>query len=525
MLSRLSALRPSAGVLKKTCLPQLYRSYSSSPDTTKLFINGKFVESKTKDWVELRNPATQEVVTMVPLATRDELQAASDAAQTAFTTWKEVPISARVRVMFNLVHLINKHTDELAHCITTEQGKTIADAKGDVFRGLECVEHTTSFTSLSMGETVENVGRNLDLYSFRQPLGVCAGVSAFNFPAMIPLWMFPLANTLGNTFILKPSEKDPGASMILARLAAEAGLPPGVFNIVHGTKDSVNFICDDPAIKAISFVGSDQAGLYIHARGTANGKKVQANLAAKNHAVVMPDANKEQALNGLVGAAFGAAGQRCMALTTAVFVGEAKEWIPELIEKTKKLKVTCGLDPKADIGPLISKESKVRVEKLIQSGADEGAKVLLDGRGFKSDEFPEGNFVGPTVIADVKTNMRVYKEEIFGPVLLTTTVDTLDDAIALINSNKYGNGTAIFTRSGAAARKYQHEVEVGQIGINIPIPVPLPMFSFTGSKASFIGANNFYGKGAVHFYTQVKTVTSLWRDEDVGMTTSMPIHK
>jgi len=335
--------------------------------------------------------------------------------------------------------------------------------------------------------------------------------------------MFPLANTLGNTFILKPSEKDPGASLILARLASEAGLPDGVLNIIHGTKDAVSFLCDDPAVKAISFVGSDQAGTYIHARATANGKRVQANLAAKNHATIMPDANKEQALNGIVGAAFGAAGQRCMALTTAIFVGESKEWIPELVERAKKLHISAGIDPKADLGPLISKESKARVENLIQSGSDQGAKILLDGRGFKSDTYPEGNFIAPTVIADVKPQMKVYNEEIFGPVLLTISVDTLDDAITLINSNKYGNGTAIFTRSGAAARKYQHEIDVGQIGINLPIPVPLPMFSFTGSRASFIGSNNFYGKGAVSFYTQTKTITSMWRDEDVGLSTAMPI--
>lgn len=459
----------------------------------------------------------------MPLATPDELQAASDAAQAAFKSWKETSISSRVRVMFNFVNLINTHMDELAKSITTEQGKTLVDARGDVFRGLECVEHATSFTSLSMGETIENVARNVDIYSYRQPLGVCAGVCPFNFPAMIPLWMFPLATTLGNTFVLKPSEKDPGASLILARLASEAGLPSGVLNIIHGTKDAVNFICDDPAIKAISFVGGDNAGNYIHSRGTANGKRVQANLAAKNHATVMPDANKEQALNGIVGAAFGAAGQRCMALSTAIFVGESKEWIPELVERAKKLRVSAGVDPKADLGPLISKESKTRVEKLIQSGSDEGAKVLLDGRGCKPEAYPDGNFVAPTVISDVTPNMRVYKEEVFGPVLLTMSVDTLDEAIALINNNKYGNGTAIFTRSGAAARKYQHEVDVGQIGINLPIPVPLPMFSFTGSRASFIGSNNFYGKGAVQFYTQTKTITSMWKDEDVGLSTSMPL--
>jgi len=287
----------------------------------------------------------------------------------------------------------------------------------------------------------------------------------------------------------------------------------------------VTFICDDPAIKAISFVGSNQAGEYIHSRGTSHGKRVQANLAAKNHATILPDANKETALNALAGAAFGAAGQRCMALSAAVFVGESKAWIPELVERAKKLKVGNGFDPASDLGPLISPESKVRVEKLIQSGVDQGAKLLLDGRGITVPNYEKGNFLGPTILTDVKPHMDCYKEEIFGPVLVCLTADTLDEAIELINKNPYGNGTAIFTRSGAAARKYQHDIDVGQVGLNLPIPVPLPMFSFTGSRGSFIGSTNFYGKGAVQFFTQTKTITSLWKDDDIdtGVATSMPI--
>jgi malonate-semialdehyde dehydrogenase (acetylating)/methylmalonate-semialdehyde dehydrogenase len=375
-----------------------------------------------------------------------------------------------------------------------------------------------------MGETAENVGKNIDTYSYRQPLGVCAGITPFNFPAMIPLWMFPLAVTCGNTFLLKPSEKDPGASMIIARLAREAGLPPGVLNVIHGAHDSVNFICDDPAIRSISFVGGDAAGRHIHSRGTSNGKRVQSNMAAKNHAAIMPDANKEATLNSLVGAAFGAAGQRCMALSTAVFIGESKEWIPELVERARKLKLSSGFTPGADLGPLITKESKDRVIRLIQSGVDQGAAIPLDGRNVSVPEFPKGNFVGPTVLTGVRPDMTCYKEEIFGPVLLCLTADTLEDAIQLINNNPYGNGTAIFTRSGAAARKYQHEIDVGQVGINIPIPVPLPFFSFTGSRGSFVGASHFYGKAGVHFYTQTKTITSLWKEEDLSQFgTNMPI--
>jgi malonate-semialdehyde dehydrogenase (acetylating)/methylmalonate-semialdehyde dehydrogenase len=376
-----------------------------------------------------------------------------------------------------------------------------------------------------MGETAENVSKNMDTYSYRQPLGVCAGITPFNFPAMIPLWMFPMALTCGNTFVLKPSERDPGAPMILAQLALEAGLPEGTLNIIHGARDAVNFICDAPAIRAISFVGSNQAGEYIHHRGTKNGKRVQANLAAKNHATIMPDANKDHALNALVGAAFGAAGQRCMALSTAVFVGESKNWIPELVARAKKLKVSGGLEQGAEVGPLISPEAKKRVEGLIESGVKQGAELLLDGRNIKVPNFPNGNFIGPTILNKVTPEMECYKEEIFGPVLVCLSVETIDDAIALINSNPYGNGTAIFTQSGSVARKYQHEIDVGQVGLNVPIPVPLPMFSFTGSRGSFIGSSNFYGKGAINFYTQTKTITSMWREEeaDGGVSTAMPI--
>jgi len=313
--------------------------------------------------------------------------------------------------------------------------------------------------------------------------------------------------------------------MILARLAKEAGVPDGVLNIIHGSKDAVNFICDAPEVKAISFVGGDTAGRHIHERGSKNGKRVQANMAAKNHATIMPDADKDRTVDALVGAAFGASGQRCMALSAAVFVGESKNWIPEIVAKAKKLKITEGNQQGVDLGPLISPQAKQRVESLIQSGISEGANVVLDGRGVKVPGFEKGNFVGQTIISNVKPHMKVYQEEIFGPVLICLTADTLDDAIKLINNNPYGNGTAIFTNSGALARKYQHEIDVGQVGVNIPIPVPLPFFSFTGSKKSFLGGNHFYGKMGINFFTQTKTITSQWR-EDVGssgVSTSMPI--
>lgn len=329
----------------------------------------------------------------------------------------------------------------------------------------------------------------------------------------------------GNTFVLKPSELDPGASMILAELGQDL-FPPGTLNIIHGGKNAVDFVCDDPHIKAVSFVGSNHVGEYIHARASANGKRVQSNMAAKNHGVILPDAQKERSLDALVGAAFGATGQRCMALPVVILVGEAQQWLTDL--KTKAQKLTCGpaSDPSSSIGPLINVKAKERVHDLIESATKEGATILLDGRNPKVPAgFEKGNFVGPTIITNVTTNMRVYKEEIFGPVMVVVNADTLDEAIKIVNANPYGNGTAIFTSSGAAARKYQHDVEAGQVGVNLPIPVPLPFFSFTGSKKSFIGAQNFYGKDGVRFYTQRKTITSNWWEDDMsaGVATAMPL--
>jgi len=488
----------------------------SAASRTKNFINGQFVESLTKEWIDVRDPATQKVVTQTPVSTTDELRSATLAASVAFKTWRQVSVPQRQRVMFKLQALIQENQDEIVDAIVRENGKTVADAKGDVFRGLEVVEYTCGLSSHLMGETAENLAKGVDTYSFRQPLGVCAGIAPFNFPAMIPLWMFPMALVCGNTYVMKPSERTPGASMVIARLAQQAGVPAGVLNIVHGGKSTVDYICDEPLIKAISFVGSSQAGIYIHDRGSKSGKRVQSNLGAKNHATILADADKEATLNALIGAAFGAAGQRCMALSVAVFVGEARSWIPELKAKAAALKPSAGNDPKADYGPVISKESKARIESIIETSVKQGAKLLLDGRGCKIASFPEGNFLNPTILTDVKPGMSCYDEEIFGPVLNVCGVDTLDDAIEFTNSNPYGNGCAIFTTSGAAARKYQSEVDVGQVGINLPIPVPLPFFSFTGSRGSFVGASHFYGKQGVDFFTQLKTITSNWKYEEKG---------
>ncbi|GAB5592573.1 hypothetical protein Unana1_07473 [Umbelopsis nana] len=506
-------------------LQQVAPATQAKVATTKNFINGEAVESSTDRWIELRNPATQELLTLVPETTREEFDAATSAAEHAFKEWRQTSVLSRQRVMFDLQHLIRQNQDRIAESMVYEQGKTFADAKGDVFRGLQVVEQACSLASLLMGEKL-TVAKDMETYTFREPLGVTAGICPFNFPAMIPLWMFPLAIATGNTMVLKPSERDPGATMILAQLAAEAGVPKGVLNVVHGSIDTVNYICDEPRIKAISFVGSDHAGKHIYDRGSINGKRVQANLGAKNHGVILPDANKQSTLNALAGAAFGAAGQRCMALSTAIFVGEAQDWIPELVDRAKALKVSYGMEPDTDVGPLITVQAKERVERLIQSGVDQGAKVLLDGRGYKPKGYENGNFVGPTIITDVLTNMDCYKEEIFGPVLVCLNADTFDDAIDIINANRYGNGTAVFTNSGPNARKFQQEVDVGQVGINVPIPVPVPPFSFTGSRGSILGDLNFYGKTGVQFYTKLKTVTSLWKESDADHTrssVSMPI--
>lgn len=510
-------------MLRKTPVLSVQKRYlsASSIPTVKNFINGVFEESKATKWIDVRNPATQEILCRVPQSTPEELSRAEEGAKAAFKTWREVPIQQRQRIFFNLQALIREHTEELARSITTEQGKTLQDARGDVFRGLEIVETACNMGTLAMGETLGNLSKGLDSFSYRQPLGVTAGICPFNFPAMIPLWMFPVSTVLGNTMLLKPSEKDPGAAMMLAKLAQQAGLPDGVLQIVHGAADTVNFLCDAPSVRAISFVGGNAAGEHIFDRGTKNGKRVQANLGAKNHATIMPDADKDATINAIVGAAFGAAGQRCMALSVAIFVGETKNWLPEIVEKAKKLKVGSGLDASTDVGPLISPEARERAERLIEQGVKDGAQLLLDGRGVKVPGFEKGNFLGPTVLAGVDSKNRAYTEEIFAPVLVTINVDTLEEAIALTNANKYGNGCAIFTQSGPVARKYQHEIDVGQVGINVPIPVPLPFFSFTGSRGSIRGDVHFYGKQGAQFYTQIKTVTANWDYKPAATTLSM----
>ncbi|WP_053116973.1 CoA-acylating methylmalonate-semialdehyde dehydrogenase [Pseudomonas sp. P1.31] len=480
----------------------------------KLLIDGEWVESQTTEWHDIVNPATQQVLAKVPFATAAEVDAAVSAAQRAFQTWKLTPIGARMRIMLKLQALIREHSKRIAVVLSAEQGKTIADAEGDIFRGLEVVEHACSIGTLQMGEFAENVAGGVDTYTLRQPIGVCAGITPFNFPAMIPLWMFPMAIACGNTFVLKPSEQDPLSTMLLVELAVEAGVPAGVLNVVHGGKDVVDGLCTHKDIKAVSFVGSTAVGTHVYDLAGKHGKRVQSMMGAKNHAVVLADANREQALNALVGAGFGAAGQRCMATSVVVLVGAAKQWLPDLKALAQKLTVNAGSEPGTDVGPVISKKAKARILDLIESGIKEGAKLELDGRDVKVPGYEQGNFVGPTLFSGVTTDMQIYTQEIFGPVLVVLEVDTLDQAIALVNANPFGNGTGLFTQSGAAARKFQTEIDVGQVGINIPIPVPVPFFSFTGSRGSKLGDLGPYGKQVVHFYTQTKTVTARWFDDD-----------
>jgi len=486
---------------------------SESISRVSLLIDGQFVESATTEWKDVVNPATQAVLAQVPFATSAEVDAAVAAAKEAFKTWRKTPIGTRARVFLKYQQLIREHMGELAALLTAEQGKTLPDAEGDVFRGLEVVEHAAAIGNLQLGELANNVATGVDTYTLLQPLGVCAGITPFNFPAMIPLWMFPMAIATGNTFVLKPSEQDPMVTMRLVELALEAGLPKGVLNVVHGGADVVNAICDHPDIKAVSFVGSTKVGTHVYNRASLAGKRVQCMMGAKNHAVVLPDANKEQTLNAMAGAAFGAAGQRCMAASTLVLVGEARSWIPELVQKAKTLKVNGGTEAGTDVGPLISCAARERVEGLIASGIEQGARLELDGRKPQVAGYEQGNFVGPTIFSGVKPGMRIYDEEIFGPVLVILEAETLDDAIALVNANPNGNGTAVFTQSGAAARKFQEDIDVGQVGVNVPIPVPVPLFSFSGSRASKLGDLGPYGKQVVMFYTQTKTVTSRWFDD------------
>jgi malonate-semialdehyde dehydrogenase (acetylating) / methylmalonate-semialdehyde dehydrogenase len=457
------------------------------------------------------NPATGEQQAEVPLASVSDVDTAVRSAAAAFESWSQSSLSARTKVLFRFREIVSSRIGELAAAITDEHGKVLSDAAGEVQRGLEVVEYACGLPTLLKGEFSDQVSTGVDVYSFRQPLGVVAGITPFNFPAMVPMWMHPVAIAAGNAFVLKPSERDPGASHLVAQMWAEAGLPDGVFTVVNGDKEAVDALLDHPGVAALSFVGSTPIARYIHQRGTAAGKRVQALGGAKNHAVVLPDADLDFASDHLVAAAFGSAGERCMAVSAAVAVGSAAdELVAAVSKKAMSVRVGPGRDPASEMGPVITAAARDRIVGLIGSGEQQGGRLAVDGRGLRVDGHEGGFFVGPTVIDNVSAGMDVYREEIFGPVLSVLRAGTAAEAVALINANPYGNGTAVFTASGEAARTFQRGVNVGMIGINVPIPVPMAYYSFGGWKDSLFGDRHIHGPEGVSFYTRAKVVTARW---------------
>jgi malonate-semialdehyde dehydrogenase (acetylating) / methylmalonate-semialdehyde dehydrogenase len=461
------------------------------------------------------DPATGEQQAEVVLAEPADVDAAIAAAREAFVDWSEASLSRRAKVMFAFRQLLNANVEELARIVSSEHGKVLEDAKGEVLRGLEVVEFACGIPQLLKGEYSDQVSTTVDAWSFRQPLGVCAGITPFNFPAMVPMWMHPVAIACGNAFVLKPSERDPSASNLVAELYAEAGLPAGVFNVVHGDKVAVDALLDHPDVAAVSFVGSTPIASYVHARATEQRKRVQALGGAKNHAVVMPGADLAHAADQLAAAGFGSAGQRCMAISVAVAVEEvADPLVEEVARRAREIKVGPGLDPASEMGPVVTPQARERIVDYIGQGAEAGAQLTVDGRELEMDG--GGFWVGPTVIDRVEPEMSVYREEIFGPVLSVVRSASLDEAIATINANSYANGAAIFTASGHEARRFQREVEVGMIGINVPIPVPMAFYSFGGWKDSLFGDHHIHGPEGVRFYTRAKAITSRWPETDAG---------
>jgi len=475
-------------------------------------VNGKRYTSSSSRRSPVFNPATGEQVAELPLSTTAELDAAVAAAKAALPAWANTPPMKRARIMFRFKQLLDEHADELAREISREHGKVHGDALGEVARGIDCVDYACGIPQLLKGEFSRNAGPGIDTYSDRQPLGVVAGITPFNFPAMVPMWMYPTAIACGNTFILKPSERDPSASMLAWNLFMEAGLPEGVFNIVHGDKEMVDAILDHTDIKAVSFVGSTPIAEYVYQRGTKAGKRVQALGGAKNHMVVMPDADMNQAADALMGAGYGSAGERCMAVSVAVPVGEetADALVAALKPRIEKLKIGPATDSDAEMGPVVTKMHRDKILSYIDKGVEEGAELVVDGRGFKLQGYENGYYVGGTLFDHVKPNMTIYRDEIFGPVLSVVRAHSFNDAVDLIHGHEYANGTAIFTRDGDAAREFADKIEVGMVGVNVPIPVPVAYHSFGGWKRSLFGDHSIYGPEGVHFYTRLKTVTTRW---------------
>ena len=475
------------------------------------FVSGKEFNGESDRFSNIYNPATGEVQAKVNLASISDVDHVVSSALKAFQEWSNTPPVSRARILFKFKELIEKNSDQLTKLIVSEHGKVYDDAKGSLTRGLEVVEFSCGIPHLLKGEFTENVGKDVDSWSTRQPLGVCAGITPFNFPAMVPMWMFPISIACGNTFILKPSEKNPSCSMMLADLLKQAGLPDGVFNVINGDKDAVDALLKHNDVSAISFVGSTGVAKYIYENAAKNEKRVQALGGAKNHCVVMPDADIDQAVNGLMGAAYGSAGERCMAQSVAVAVGNiGDELVKKLAQKVEALKVGPGMDKTSEMGPLVTKEHLEKVKGSVDLGVKEGAKLIVDGRELKLQGYENGFYIGGCLFDNVTDKMRIYKEEIFGPVLSVVRVNDFNSAVDLINNHEYGNGTSIFTRDGDSARSFSNRIQVGMVGVNIPIPVPMAFHSFGGWKRSLFGDHHMHGLEGVRFYTKLKTITSRW---------------
>jgi malonate-semialdehyde dehydrogenase (acetylating)/methylmalonate-semialdehyde dehydrogenase len=475
-------------------------------------IGGNLVEGRSGRFSPVFNPATGEQSAQVALASTAEVEAAISVARKAFPGWANTTPLRRSRILNKFLRILEERTGELAAVITSEHGKVLSDAMGEIQRGMEVVEFATAAPQLLKGEVTENVGTRVDSHSLRQPLGVVAGITPFNFPAMVPMWMFPVALATGNCFILKPSERDPSAALLLAKWLEEAGLPPGVFNVVHGDKEAVDAILHSSGITAVSFVGSTPIAKYIYETAARNGKRCQALGGAKNHMIVMPDADLDQAVDALMGAAYGSAGERCMAISVAVPVGKktADALMAKLEPKVRALKVGPGTDNDSEMGPLVTRQHYDKVKGYIDAGVAEGAKLLVDGRTLKLQGYENGYFLGGTLFDNVTPEMKIYKDEIFGPVLSVVRTETYEQAAQLINDHEFGNGTAIFTRDGDAAREFAHQIQVGMVGINVPIPVPMAFHSFGGWKSSLFGDHHMHGPEGIRFYTKLKTITTRW---------------
>jgi len=475
------------------------------------FINGKTAKGSSKKTSKVFNPATGEQTSEVNLASKTDVDLAVQKAKQAFTDWGRKPPAQRARIIFKFKELIEKNLDEITKLIVSEHGKVYEDAKGSLTRGLEVVEFACGIPHLLKGEFAENVGTDVDSWSIRQPLGVCAGITPFNFPAMVPMWMFPISIACGNTFILKPSEKDPSCSIKLAQLFKEAGLPDGVFNVVNGDKEAVDALLTNKDVAAISFVGSTPIAKYIYENAAKNEKRVQALGGAKNHCVVMPDCDLDQAVNGLMGAAYGSAGERCMAQSVAVAVGKiGNQLVTKLAKKVESLKVGPGMDKNSEMGPLVTKQHLEKVRGYVDLGVQEGAKLVVDGRNIKFQGYEKGFYIGGCLFDNVDKKMRIYKEEIFGPVLSVVRVKDFESAVDLVNEHEFGNGTSIYTRDGDVGRTFANKIKIGMVGINIPIPVPVAYHSFGGWKRSLFGDQHMHGPEGVRFYTKLKTITSKW---------------